>query len=653
MKLILTLEKKTSVLEWKRFLCLLLLGVQSLLLFASQKPGDQPVRAEPRSFGGTFKTLQPAQQRLLAAWVGRFNSTTKQNIDAEKAYDAARLSVRTTFDAVTHALTNTKLISKEGQSLGTALDLIEVIDDVAGEEPGTRGDRQFRVYVYLKPNAQTTLQASQQFVREKDNSHYHMGFPICYRLLEGPPSIQFSLSRDGKRADIDVDYRSSSFPAALVNGHLSSSNSDVRAGENLEKHDGRWSGLDGWWQNLFGVFNSSDKGKNPPETYRDTAVPPNPRVSDKEDVDKAVYDFLSSWLLEQKPHLAAAYFSKRSYPCLEGRAQEKGKPVEAGMVRPRLLLTMATLNKDLGAPAKLEDVVENVKPWAPPRLKPAKNGYESQFSLFAVPDDIAASRDCTELYASELIELVKTKEPSKKYGDYFASAFRVKAGPSKGQTVFLLWTKEDKHWKIVSLTIADEADPKVVPTAAPAVAKAETKQERVKGDPKATEAAQKFLSAWLLKQDYDAALSYLSPRSYLCLERSGDPARKGLSPDQARTAIRDGLQRVNTAISRPKRLEDTIKAVVPHHEQLKPVSHSQENAFSLVSVPNEMAVSELCGNSKSSTTMTDRNNTHGLYYGAAFQFKIPGQGEEPAALYTLWGLEEGRWKVIAWEVLTN
>jgi hypothetical protein len=51
--------------------------------------------------------------------------------------------------------------------------------------------------------------------------------------------------------------------------------------------------------------------------------------------------------------------------------------------------------------------------------------------------------------------------------------------------------------------------------------------------------------------------------------------------------------------------------------------------------------------------MTDRNNNYGLYYGAAFQFKIPGQGEEPAALYTLWGLEEGQWKVIAWEVLTN
>ena len=50
-------------------------------------------------------------------------------------------------------------------------------------------------------------------------------------------------------------------------------------------------------------------------------------------------------------------------------------------------------------------------------------------------------------------------------------------------------------------------------------------------------------------------------------------------------------------------------------------------------------------------TMAERNKTYGHYYGAAFQLKVPGQGEEPAALYTLWGLEDGRWRVIAWEVM--
>jgi hypothetical protein len=548
---------------------------------------------------------------------------------------------------------NTKLTSQDGRSLGTALDLIDTVDDIAGEEPGTRGDRQFRVYVYLKPDALKKLEDSQEFKRERDNTHYHMGFPICYRLLEGPPSIQFSLSRDGKRADIDIDYRSSSFPAALVNGHLNSANSDVRAGDNLEKHDGRWSGLSGWWQNMFGLFNGSDKDQRPAETHSETAVPPNPRVSEKEGVDRAVHDFLSSWLLEQKPNVAASYFSRRSYPCLEARAQEKGKPVEAGMVRTRLLLRMAAINKALGKPTKLDDVVENVKGWSPPRLKPVKNAYEPEFSLLSVPDDIAAARDCTERYASDLIALAKQKAPSQKYGNYFASAFRAKAGPGKGSTIYLLWTKEDKHWKIVALHVADEADPSVIPAAAPIVSKAETMQKQVKGDPKAVEATQKFLSAWLLKQDYNAAVSYLSPRSYVCLERAGDPTRKGLTPDQARKVIHDALQKVTASVGRPKRLEEAIRPIVPHHDLLKPVSHSQEKAFSLVSVPDGIAETEVCAGAKPGSSLAQRNSTYGNYYGAAFQLKVRGHGEEPAALYTLWGLEGGRWTVIAWEVMAD
>jgi hypothetical protein len=51
--------------------------------------------------------------------------------------------------------------------------------------------------------------------------------------------------------DIDVDYRSFKFPQALVNGHLTAANSDVRTGNNLSRHDSRWAGLAGWWQDLL------------------------------------------------------------------------------------------------------------------------------------------------------------------------------------------------------------------------------------------------------------------------------------------------------------------------------------------------------------------------------------------------------------------
>src|SRR6185369_229040 len=131
----------------------------------------------------------------------------------------ARLSVRTTFDAVTHALLNANLTDAQGKKLGSAIALIQSVDEVMGEQSGVGGDRQFRLYVFLKPNAVETLSRSQEFSRDKDNSVYHKGFPICFRLKNGPPSIQFSISSDHKWSDVDVDYRASGFPKGLVNGH--------------------------------------------------------------------------------------------------------------------------------------------------------------------------------------------------------------------------------------------------------------------------------------------------------------------------------------------------------------------------------------------------------------------------------------------------
>ena len=119
--------------------------------------------------------------------------------------------------------------------------------------PETAGDRQFRIYVRLTPNAREMLERSREFKRGIDNAVYHKGYPLNYREQRGTPSIQVSIALDGRLADVDVDYRSSSFPVMLFNGHLSASNSDVRAGDNAERHAARWSGFQNWWRSFFGV----------------------------------------------------------------------------------------------------------------------------------------------------------------------------------------------------------------------------------------------------------------------------------------------------------------------------------------------------------------------------------------------------------------
>ncbi len=145
----------------------------------------------------------------------------KETIPAEEGYNNPPLSYKTTFSAVTHALSRTPLTDKSGASLGTsAIILIGKLDTVAGQIPGVGGDEQFRIYIELKPGALEILEKSKEFARGPDNTVYHHGYPISYRSTGGTPSLQVSSTKDGKRADIDVDYRSSKFPAALVNGTL-------------------------------------------------------------------------------------------------------------------------------------------------------------------------------------------------------------------------------------------------------------------------------------------------------------------------------------------------------------------------------------------------------------------------------------------------
>jgi hypothetical protein len=189
----------------------------------------------------------------------------------------------------------------------------------------------------------------------------------------------------------------------------------------------------------------------------------------------------------------------------------------------------------------------------------AQTGEESVrviVSLIRRTEDIAAAVDCAGKNAVEPAPV--KKEPSKKYGNYFGSAFRLKAGDSKGSTVYFLWSKESNYWRIVALKLADEADPKMVATAATPSRLQVPLMSRVTGGPKLIQAVEQFLSAWFLMQDYETALSFLSPKSYVCLNSSRDPAKKGLGPEQARQAILDGFKKGGQAVSKKAKLEDAI-----------------------------------------------------------------------------------------------
>ena len=620
---------------------LVALGLVSAQTQANQKKvatSPKP-KSETLELGKSYAALRPEQKRLVDEFVRRYNATTGTKLVPEQAYDNARLSVRTTFDAVTHALLNAKITDAQGKSLGQAIDLVDAVDEVMGEESGVGGDRQFRLYVYLKPNTVGILSQSQEFFRDKDNSVYHKGFPICFRLKNGPPSIQFSISRDKKLADVDVDYRSSGFPKALVNGHLTASNSDVRAGNNLDRHDGRWSGLNGWWRNVFGQL---EAGVAPPKenaTERIGRIPLNPGVKANQGIDKGAHDFLQSWLVKKEPNKSVAYFSRRSYPCLEAMPQNTRQSVSQGMVRLRTLMAMQKFSDNIGTVNSVGDVFEPADKWSQ-ALKPAKNAYASEFRLVSLPADMAADEECIAISDADLSKQSKEK--------YFATAFRGKTGDGRNKVMSLLWVQEGDYWKIIAIRIEDSSDRDVVPKNAAAQAEPSVEEPRsIAGDPAAVRDITQFYQTWVVKRDVTEASRFASPRSYQCLPAPSEEQKK-LTPV---ARIQSGLEQPLARISSGTNLSETMSSVQPVNDLLRPVQQENSNAFAMMAVPDQKANSFLCQQRhlpEASPELSPADAKYGTYYLTASRLNY-GEEQSPALLL-LWAKEQAGWKVLAWAV---
>jgi len=599
---------------------------------------DSKQASSGEEIGKVYSKLLPEQKRLVDEYVGHYNETTGNKLVPQEIYDNARLSIRTTFDAVTHALLKTKLTDANGKSLGRAVDIVDSLDEVMGEETGVGGDRQFRVYVYLKSSAVDILSKSQEFERDHDNTVYHKGFPTSYRLKKGPPSIQFSISRDKRMADIDVDYRSSGFPKGLVNGHLKASNSDVRAGNNLEKHDERWTGLNGWWREVFGLLGSGGKPAKEETKEKLIRIPMNPAVKGDKGIDESAHDYLKSWVIDKRPNLSAAYFSRRSYPCLEAMAQKKGKTVARGMVRLQVVMAMEKFNTTIALSNSVEDVFEPADQWLK-ELKEAKNAYPSEFRLISVPSDIGEDEGCVIQEDAE-----SEKRPQEKL---YGTVFREKQSGSGNKTMALLWAQEGGYWKIIAIRLVDSGDAGIIPRKVAAAAPAEEEPKPIAGDSGAVRDITQFYQTWVEKRDSAKASEFASQRSYACL-RAASAKEKSLTPSaRIRSSLELALERV------PQRadLSDMMSRVQPVNVLLRPVEQENSKAFAILAVPDQMADSFLCQNRnlpETTSLLKPEDANYGKYYLSASRLKF-GEEESPALL-VLWTKDKERWKIVAWAV---
>jgi hypothetical protein len=247
-------------------------------------------------------------------------------------------------------------------------------------------------------------------------------------------------------------------------------------------------------------------------------------------------------------------------------------------------------------------------------------------------------------------DLAETKKSGKKSGKYLGALLRLKASNAKGALLLILWAKEENYWKIVSWNVdPDKFAGKKVPSTASA--EAETRFERVTGDPDLITAAQRFFDAWFVKQNFEQAAGYLSQQCYPCINLYLDQGEKRVRnwPEGQRKLL-EGMKKISDVLGKKRDVADAIRSLTPAHPALKLIKHSEEQAYTLVSLPDEIARDFECASQVKGVKVAEKVGeaaVYGNYYGAIFELKIQG---EPAALRLLWAREKGEWKIIAYSI---
>jgi hypothetical protein len=595
-------------------------------------------------FGSSYDKLAPQQQELVKRWISEYETITQRRLEPKGAYDNLSLSTRTTFDAVTSALLKTALTdANTGEPMGNALDLVQLVESVHGEIKGSRGDEQFRVYVLLADDALAKLYRCKQFKRTGDNTIYHIGYPINFRQQGGTPSLQFSVTRTGYRADIDVDYRSSSGPVALVNGHLTSANSDVRAGGNYFRHVHRWFGLEQWWKGLLGPQLTIPRQQVVALSSGNTP----PRLTTSVPVQDAVNDFFQAFLVEGKPEVALSYISVKALPCVAEFAS--GESAADGLVRLRIYKHMKAISDAVGGIKSLDQILQGVQTF-PEGSTPIQQPYGRVFAMASLPNKVARQLDCRVRLNMKLAEELPRSSGSDYYG---AATILWNKEHTKGRVITGVWTREAKAWKLVSWQIEDP----FTSNQSPQFGEVEPAPQPLAPLPPAEPALQRtaatFLSEWLLKKEYTHALSYFAPESLPCADVEEAHGAAHALPRE-RTELRTWLTQIGSAVGRESSLDALIRPSPFDSAQMQEVEQPDNSGFLLVRLPDYLVHMGTC-KAQESREAVDRTVGIGPptfdlnIYRVAFYFRKGGG----ASLTFDFAQRDAVWKIVAFDEVTD
>jgi hypothetical protein len=154
------------------------------------------------------------------------------------------------------------------------------------------------------------------------------------------------------------------------------------------------------------------------------------------------------------------------------------------------------------------------------------------------------------------------------------------------------------------------------------------------------DAAQEFLTDWLVRREYDQALAVVSPRAHACVNLTDDAKPEVLDAEGARGQLRRIMEYAGDKLGARSDLASAIVAFTPRDPNRPVMDQPFRREFLVLPVPEAEAKQYLCDASTPQTPGA-------AYVGVMFTFRIEGGG----TLGLLWSREGEQWKIVAYQLL--
>jgi len=162
------------------------------------------------------------------------------------------------------------------------------------------------------------------------------------------------------------------------------------------------------------------------------------------------------------------------------------------------------------------------------------------------------------------------------------------------------------------------------------------------------DAVQEFLTDWIIRRNYQEAVSFFAPDIMRCVADSMEMNPKA-SPERLRQASLQLLEKTANLWGRPTSLSLAMNPVVPWSPAVRIVKHAFEQDFTIVEAPTELGQMYECGVTPPKKFVPSATPQYGTYYGALLQ--VVREGRPGGTLVLVWRRLNDQWRMVAYRAL--